>query len=211
VNGTEALIALGAILLVFGYLGFRHGSRAELTTLALILGSRWLLERRGDELVLWINRLYQGVLFLRHGGLTAQDPGQVFATIRSAQPLISADFKPAFLVGLTVLLIIMAYAIGRLLRAGSSLLGMLLGLLNGYIILQYFVSLLPHRLPEPLALLTGRPAPTGDREIQAVTTSVRQLLGEYDTYVVLVIVGVILIWVVGSIQPSKGGQSGGKD
>jgi len=210
VNSTEALIALGAILLIFGYLGFRHGSRAELTTLALILGLRWLLERRGDELVLWINRLYQAFLFLRRGGLTAEDPSRVFATVRSAQPLISADFKPTFLVGLTVLVVIAAYAIGRLLRAGSSLIGMLLGLVNGYIIIQFFVSLLPRRLPEPLSILMGRPSPAGDEEIRAMTAPVRHLLSEYDTYVVLAIVGVILIWVVGSIQPAKGGQSGGK-
>ncbi|NOZ28768.1 MAG: hypothetical protein GXP39_12050 [Chloroflexi bacterium] len=208
-SNTGATIALGAILLVFGWIGFKRGLRAEISTLMLIISSRVLISRWGDQIVWWTNNLYRGALFVLKGGLSAQDPGQVFVAIRQAPPLISADFKPTYLVGLSVLAIILAYAISRLplFRTGSSLLGALVGMINGYVVVQFFLRLLPRELPEPLALVAGRSSVTGGDQIRAATAPIRGLVGEYGSYLALAVIGGILFLVVNSIRPEKGGGS----
>jgi len=192
VNDTEKLIVLGALLLIFGWIGFKRGVRAELGTLALILGTQILMDRKGDLLVDWINKLYRAFLFAFKGGLGADDPGAVFAAVRKAPPLISQDFQPHFSVAVTVAAVVLAYiVIGRLrpFVGKASFLGGLLGLINGYLVIHLFLSRLPI-VPDPLNVLTGRTPIASSAQVRAATTPVRWFL------------------VVRSIQPEKrgGGQ-----
>ncbi len=206
-NGSETTIGLGAILFVFAWIGFHRGVRAELGTLALILGSRLLIERKGDWLVFVLNNLYRAILFVLKGGLTTEDPSPIFASLRQVRPLISREATPTFLLVLFVLIIIVAYTLLgrlRLFRGASSLLGALLGMINGYLVTFFFLPLLPEDLPEPLAFVTKTLPLGGNAEIQTATQPLRTLIQDHGSYVALGVVGLILLFVVRTIQPERG-------
>ncbi len=203
-TNRETLIALGTVLFIFAWIGFRRGLRAELGTLLLILGSRMLIERRGDWLIALINSLYRGLLFFLKGGLTSDEPGRVFAAVRSARPLISREIAPTLQLVLFVLSILAAYTVLnrlRLFQGASSLLGALLGAINGYLIIVFFLPLLPRDLPEPLEFLSEILPIAGRPEIQAAMRPLRALIDDYQSFVMVGVIGLLLFLVVRTIQP----------
>ncbi|MCD6291683.1 MAG: hypothetical protein J7M34_14385, partial [Anaerolineae bacterium] len=85
--------------------------------------------------------------------------------------------------------------------------GALLGMTNGYILLRIFLPKLPQSLPEPLALLSGRSsataAGTSQVQVKEALKPLSGLVGGHGSYIILGIVGLIVVWVVSSIQPER--------
>jgi len=201
----ETLVALIGFLVLFGWIGRRRGTRAELITLGVILGSRMAVELWGDRVISITNRLCRFALFLLRGGVTADNPGEIWAKISQAPPLISADLKSTFLLTLLVILVVATYLLSyiKLFRGKSSWWSALLGMVNGYLLNAFFLPILPKGLPGPLAVLgTAAPSERGV-QIGVASESLRTFLDQYRSILWLGVIGLALYLIVRSIEPEK--------
>lgn len=207
-NETQTLIAFLAILLIFGWIGRRRGTRAELSTLAFIVLTQALIRNYGDVLLFVINNLYRAVRFVLAGGLFVEDPTQVFAKVRNVGPLIGPEVAPVFWLVVTLALIWLGYQLNRLkwFKGKASLLGGLAGMVNGYTILSILLPKLPRQIPDVLTLLE-QPSQRGQiaAQVRSAARPVTALVDEHSTYVTLAVIGVILYLIVRTIQPEKKG------
>ncbi len=201
----ETLITLLGFLVLFGWIGRRRGTRAELITLGVILGSRMAAELWGDRVIALTNRLYKFALFLLQGGATAENPGEVWTRVSQAPPLISAELRSTFLLTLLVTLVVATYLLSyiKLFRGKSSWWSVLLGMVNGYLLNTFFLPILPKGLPGPLAALGA--ATPAEREVQigAASEPLRAFLSQYRSVLGLGVIGLILYLIVRSIEPEK--------
>lgn len=201
----ETLVTLLGFLVLFGWIGRRRGTRAELITLGVILGSRMAAELWGDRVIALMNRLYKFALFVLQGGVTAENPGEVWTRVSQAPPLISAELRSTFLLTLLVMLVVATYLLSyiKLFRGKSSWWSILLGMVNGYLLNAFFLPILPKGLPGPLAAL-GAAAPS-EREVQIGVASepLRAFLSQYRSVLGLGVLGLILYLIVRSIEPEK--------
>jgi len=200
-------IVLGAFLLLFGWLGYRRGSRAELATLVVTIGARLFLEARGPDLVKIINRMAVGFLFLVRGGFTSDNPSAVIASLRERGPLISDQAAPTFLLILFVGAVVLTYLLGsaKQLKSKSTLWSALLGAANGLVLKTIFLPLLPQATPAPLAPLSALALGGGLSSMDAALQPLRALADRYGSAVALPVVVLVVYLVVRSIQPEKKG------
>ncbi len=130
------------VALIFGYIGYQRGILRELFAAPAILLAPTLGPWLGQVLKPWINRCYRLILFARFGGLATDDLGSVMAKVRKVPPLIStpADAVRAGVVCF-LLVILSGYLIGEWRIKGpkdraTRLLGALIGIVNGYVLVQ---------------------------------------------------------------------------
>lgn len=161
----------------------------------------------GQSLVIsWANKLSVMVRFALQGGLTADDPGVVFASVRELPPLIATDqHELQFTLALFSFLVIFMYLFGRwrfrirptahgpLLIYPISrlrrLMACALGAINGYLLAHVLVPLL---FPQAETVIKV----PGDR-----------LASRLDENLVLVIIGLVLVLIIFGLQASGRGQS----
>ncbi|MCS7222502.1 MAG: hypothetical protein RML36_15935 [Anaerolineae bacterium] len=201
----ETLVTLIGFLALFGWIGHRRGTRAELITLGVILGSRIAVELWGDRLVAFVNRLHRFALFIVRGGVTAENPGEVWTRVSQAPPLISAELSSTFLLAFLVLLVVATYLLSyvKLFRGRSSWWSVLVGMFNGYLLNAFFLPILPRGLPGPLAALSAAAPPEREVQIGVASESLRAFLGQYRSVLWLGVIGLILYLIVRSIEPEK--------
>lgn len=108
---------VSAIMIVFAIIGFGRGVRRELLITFAILLVLVVLSWFEAPLVAMVNRLWRLVLFALLGGLTADNPGELFnERVRNRPPLIdTADTGDMFWFRLvfTALVLGFAYWLGR--------------------------------------------------------------------------------------------------
>jgi hypothetical protein len=156
----------------------------------------------GQSLVIgWANRLSAMARFALQGGLIADDPGAVFAEVRSLPPLIGTEqHKLRFTLALFGWLPIFMYLLGRWrFRIRPTAFGPLLiyrvsrrrrlmacglGVINGYLIARFLVPLL---FPQPEMVIK---VPSGE------------VVSILDENLALVLVGFVLILIVFGLQAS---------
>lgn len=201
----ETLITLIGFLVLFGWIGHRRGTRAELITLGVILGSRMAAELWGDRVVALVNRLHRFAVFVARGGVTAESPGEVWTRVSQAPPLISAERSSTFLLALLVLLVVTTYLLSyiKLFRGKSSWRSVLLGMVNGYLLNAFFLPILPKGLPGPLAALSTAAPPERGVQIGVASEPLRAFLSQYRSVLWLGVIGLILYLIVRSIEPEK--------
>jgi hypothetical protein len=162
------IILLATIMAIFGVIGYLSGTKAALLTTVVILIGLILIARAGPAIARLINGVDFGVRFVLAGGLAALGaPGDraaaiahVIESMGTIQPLVAPTNPGPALVLVLLVLVLLSLLIGRHprlpLRGPSSLGGLLLGLLNGYLLGAYLlVSLFPVDaafLPLPLGL-----------------------------------------------------------
>lgn len=166
------MLAVATIMTAFGVIGFLRVTKASAIILALLLLGPALLRAFGERLIAIINRLG---LFILGGGMSALAGGDAGkglseALSKSGKPLIDPAAPATFYLLMFYLIVLIALLIGSLkpfkLSGRFSFSGLLLGLVNGYIVAAYSLAVLFPEfaiLPTPLAIkgMTPLSPPTG--------------------------------------------------
>jgi hypothetical protein len=176
---TAVLIVAAAIMAVFGVMGYLRGTRYGIITAVLFCGGLVIGARSGDQVVKLVNGLVIGIRLMLSGGLQAMGSGnaealrQAIAKAGGVKPLIPADQPGAALVLVLFVVLGLSLLLGafKALKGAASLLGLIFGLINGYIIVAAFLLALAPELavlPLPFDLggaataavsITAAPAP----------------------------------------------------
>ena len=156
----HVLVGIGVI---FGLIGFLRGVAREIVTAIGIIVAYLILRWGERPLTAWVNRLYRMGVFAARGGLVAEDPTPIWARVRGLPPLIETDAeKLTFrLVAFAVLAVFSYIAGNRIFRRRaktfgpliiypgpplfSRLLGIAVGLMNGYLVANFAI---PHAFPK---------------------------------------------------------------
>lgn len=193
-------VVLGAVILggLFGL--FQIPVWQACVTAGIVIG-RVLTTWGRPVIVGWANKLSAMSRFALQGGLTAEDPGAVFAGVRDVPPLIATEqdtlrLTLALFSCLPALMYLIARwrfrirptAFGPLLVYRVSkrrrLMACGLGGINGYLIAYFLVPLL---FPQPEAIIR---VPSG------------QVVRILDENLVLVLIGFVLILIIFGLQTS---------
>ena len=152
---------LGLVLAFFGFLGFRRGVNRELLLMIGIGLGILFAAKGGPSLQPQVNRFYKLGRFALQGGLTAENPADVWAGLNDLAPLIDTPEKVELLsLGLFLGVVGLFYALGQAFYAGPHspwlrLLGLISGGINGFLIAYY---LIPIVFPQPVAVIEVRSA-----------------------------------------------------
>lgn len=154
------LVGIGAI---FGLIGLLRGVAREVATAIGIIIAYLILKWGESPLTVWVNRLYRMGIFAARGGLVAEDPTSIWAEVRELPLLIETDTERLVfrLVAFAVLVLLSYIAGNKIFRRRpktfgpliiypgppifSRLLGIAVGLMNGYLVANFAI---PHAFPE---------------------------------------------------------------
>ncbi len=162
----EVLIILATIMAIFGVIGYTHGTRFSLFYAALALLGIIMLERIGDTLIRMIDLFYRVGRAMLGGGFKAMSGGEggfgkLGELVEKIPSLLGQDDKPLALALLLLLIMLVGFALGKLkvFKNKTSVLGLAVGLLTGYVVSAYLLQpLLPEtgiRLPLLAGLFGG--------------------------------------------------------
>jgi hypothetical protein len=158
------IIILATVMALFGVLGYQRGSRSMLFTSIVTGGALLAFARAGPAIVKYINTMYMAtkigpgaIQALASGDAKALD--KLFASLKAAKPLIPTD-NTGF--GLSVVLLIL---IGlslwasriKYLRGAPSVMGLLFGVINGYLASAYLLNAVSAGSAWPLPFGLSRP------------------------------------------------------
>lgn len=148
---TELLLAFIIYLIFFGWIGYRRGTRRELTVFLVAFFSWLLLLEKGDIFVRIANLGSKFMAFIRAGGL-GENPDEAFGAISDATPWVTQQSASGFLFLIWVVILVLTYwfTSAKIPSAKSRRDGwaILLGVLNGLFYASVF-------LPRLLALAFG--------------------------------------------------------
>jgi uncharacterized membrane protein required for colicin V production len=201
VNLTTQVVML-AVVIVFGFIGFRRGAQREFLVTVAILFAGVLVQVGHNLLLFWANRMYKLMLFVLGGGLGASDPSAAWAKIRALPDLINTAQQQLYLtLGAFVAIVLLAYLLGELIfrqklkpvpvwalpavfvptspHFFARFLGLILGAVNGYLVVRF---LLPRLFPEAKTVVVVPSGPVAD------------FLGRNINYVFIAIVVVLVLW-----------------
>jgi len=157
---VQAPVVVLIVIGLFAWWGRGHGWRREAHITFFIILATILLTYYDELLIAYTNRFWRFFLFAIRGGLIADDPAALFATIRKLPPLIETPFgRTLFKLIFFSLLSVMGWYVGRRRvkiqgeRAGSigpftfttggklnrrdRLFGALLGAVDGYLVANF--------------------------------------------------------------------------
>lgn len=107
---TEILIAFVLYLIIFTWLGWRRGARAELIVLLASVFGWIVLQERGSIFVRLTNFAGKFITLVRAGGLTG-DQDAALAALVKAPNIITEESTSAYLFLLWAILVVLAYMI----------------------------------------------------------------------------------------------------
>ncbi len=163
---TFIIVVVAAVMTFFAVIGFLRVVRASVIILILLTTSLALLQAFGPRLIAIINRLWQ---FFMGGGLNALagDGGRSLSEALSqpVKPPIDPNAPATFYLLTFYFIVLVALLIGSLkpflLSGRFSFTGLLVGLINGYIVAAYSIAVLFPEfavLPVPLPVKGMTPA-----------------------------------------------------
>lgn len=151
----EALIVLATIMALFGVIGYLRGAKSSLFTALVIWVGLVLITQFGSKIATTINGLVFAVVFVLSGGLAALGGGgdraaaldEVLKKMPDPPKLVNPDGTGIGIIAVFVLLAVAGFLLGmlKIFKSKSSVWGLLIGLVNGYVLSAY---LLPRILPE---------------------------------------------------------------
>ncbi len=205
----QGLIILSLFLLAFGYLGWKRGFRRELATLLfIVLGYRLWTTSWGDALVSRVNQSWFMVQIALKAKFDMTKMMELASQTKKVEPLISKDAQNAFLFFVFLALVFLGYAIGHLgcclgsllrkvLGGPPSLIGALLGMLNGYLLVQWLFPTLITVMPSAPA---GRPVTARAAQATSAKSALAQgfaqlakLFGLDSAHFLLILVGLTVL------------------
>jgi uncharacterized membrane protein required for colicin V production len=195
-------VVLLAVVIVFGLIGFRRGAQREFLVTVAVLFAGVLVQVGHDQLVFWANRMHKLTLFVLGGGLGASDPSAAWAKVRALPNLIANQQQQLYMtLAVFAAIVLLAYLLGDLIfrqklkpvsvwalpavfiptspHFFARFLGLILGAVNGYLIVRF---LLPRLFPVAKTIVV---VPSG---------SLADFLGKNINYVFIVIVVVLVLW-----------------
>lgn len=143
----EVLIVLATIMAVFGVIGFQRGTKFSVFYIALALLGIVVLERIGDTLVNIIDLLYRVSRAMLGGGFKAMSSGEggfskLGDLVEKVPSLVGKDDRQIALALILLFIMMLGFFLGALkvFKNKSSLLGLALGLLTGYVVSAYLLQ-----------------------------------------------------------------------
>lgn len=200
----QGMITLALFLAGFGYLGWRRGYRRELLALVgIVVGHRLWTTSLGDKFVAWVNQMYIMMRIAIEARFDLAKMLELTAKINEMKPLISAERKDPFLFFTFLGLVLLGYGMGHsdsdLMQAPPSLVGALLGAINGYLIVVWLFPTLFSVLP---GATPGRPVTTrvagGTTTRDVLAQGIKELAGVFGLdpgQLLVIVVGILVLWV----------------
>ncbi len=220
---TLVVIILGAIMALFAVLGYLHGTQSAVLTLLAVVAGLAIIASVGGRIITLINTVFRviaagGIQTLSSGG----DLAQLRTRMAAVPPLIPPNAVGAALLLLLTILILVAVLAGRhrRFRRPPSGMGLVVGLVSGYLVGAYLLDqLLPSLvaiLPLPFGLgaeiTQGRAVPAGQtvdigaQLLQAVTSASQSSL---SAAAMILVVSLILIALLANAGSRRGAGAGG--
>lgn len=202
VNVSEYLL-MGLALGLFALIGFRRGVHRELISLIGIGLGMLIANGMTAALTPTVNHYYRMLQFAVKGGLSAPDPTAAWAASQSAPALIRTTTQQQTLgVAIFAVVALIFVGIGQWRGApprsfGLRVLGVLMGLINGFLVARFLTPVL---FAAPRALIA---LPSG--EVQAALNN-SQTIAFVILFFVLVLIALGLYSASGS--KGRGGQGG---
>jgi hypothetical protein len=146
------------IIALFAWQGYQRGIWSELIKMIFVVGGlllgtpAWL----GLTLVKAINGIFLSLQFLIHGGLKAVITGnfnanalsKIFETISRIPPPVSAQNMELAMFLVMLFLVIIGYLASKFIKKNAMPgLGMVAGIINGFLLSYIFLPLLPRKSP----------------------------------------------------------------
>ena len=198
----QGVITLALFLAGFGYLGWRRGSRREFVALlGIILGHRVWTTELGERFVLWVNQWY---IMMKIGIEARFDPikmAELSANIGQIKPLITPERQDAFLFFTFLALVMLGYALGQtsFAEAPHSLVGALMGMVNGYLLVLWLFPTLFAVLPSaPPGRSAAARVAGGASTRDVLAQGIRELAAVFGLeagQLLLLVVGGLVLWV----------------
>ncbi len=220
------LILLALLMSLFGILGYLFGLKASVLTAGVIWLLLMLIARAGGTIAQLINGLYYGIQFVMAGGLQAMSSSgdraaamaRVTQQISPVKTLMSGNTAGSeFVVILGILLILtVMLSLTEPIRGPQSKLGLVIGLISGYLVGGYILNVLvpglnfplPYGLTPRLAAAQGvAPVPSVPATNQSLGAQLLQLLQSInETTLQLLIMFVIATFIISAIRLSMRGS-----
>jgi hypothetical protein len=159
-----AVYLVGAIVVVFGVVGYLRGWRREAVALAGLVVGWALVIFAGQILVTFVDRAYLMIRYTFSGGFDVGDSDALLRSLR-AHPLVDPGNPYPLYAAVFAIILVGVYYVGSRAAAGpgdfvAKMLGVPIGLLNGYLLsyalLQYAAPAAFGRSLEPTAAIVGR-------------------------------------------------------
>jgi len=204
VGDSERTILFFVLLGIFAYQGFRRGLMAETAKLVLI-GIGYALNQptlAGNVAIRIINTAYAVV----HGMLGgARAAGGVNAAVQVQ--LIKPENTSIALFLMFLIVIGLGYAVSARLQRANPLAGMVVGLLNGFLLSYLFLPALPDQVPvnlpgssDAVSGLTQSPAGLGLTGAQVLLAPFYLLYQQVDTWIVPITIVLIVLIAMRNIK-----------
>ncbi len=225
----QANILFWIIIALFAWQGYQRGLWSELIKLAfigagLMLGSP---QRLGNTLIQAMNGSYKALMFLKHGGIKAVITGNfdaetmssIFAKVESIPKLVPSNNMDLALFLVLIILIGIGYLVSKLIKKDAKPgLGIVLGVINGFLLSYIFLPLLPDKPPFEVRGLTPRGVIT---QVSALLTYILQAIFKviigifgflhsiFGAWTIPFLLFIIIILALNSLTPVKksGNQS----
>ncbi|MEA3408332.1 MAG: CvpA family protein [Chloroflexota bacterium] len=158
---VDKYIFMATILGLFGFIGFRRGANRELLSIIAVAVGMLLSDRLAQLFYPLVNRFHKLGQLALSGGLTSDNPAEAWQEVQKLPPLIETPADIQFL-GLVIFFIIVLffYLVGQ--RTIPSpyaiimkILGMCVGVVNGFLMIYYLFPVLFPRSKAVIALPGG--------------------------------------------------------
>lgn len=204
-----AVIISATVMAIFGVIGYQRGTKSSVFTISMILLELLVMNHLGNKVSRLVNGINYGVHFTLAGGLQALGGSgdkseaikQVIQSMGEVQPLIKGDGAGtgmALMFGILAILILLLGGI-KWFRGQSSGLGLVLGLVSGYLVSAYVLGILmPEasvQLPLPSWLSSGKNVANA-AQAAAVASSESNLVNQLTHLVTQTLNERTLAWIV---------------
>ncbi len=210
VQTWQGVITLALFLVAFGALGWRRGYRRELAALlGIFIGYKIWTTPLGDKVVSYVNQFgFMGLVALK-AGFDPQKMFELAANPQGISPLISPERKEAFLFFAFLFMVMLGYGAGylgccigsllrRLLDSPPSLVGFILGAINGYLLIIWLfptlIMVLPTAQPGVVAARAAEEPSTRSLILEGVK-EFAGVLGLEPGQLLVAFVGLGVLWV----------------
>ncbi|NPA89972.1 MAG: hypothetical protein GXO55_00740 [Chloroflexi bacterium] len=199
----QGIVTLFALLLLFGYLGWRRGfAREFIVFVAILIGQIIRATDLGPQLVVKINQFWALFKIAAKAGFSPPKMLELAGEIATIEPLIPPDRQEAFLFLLFLFVIFLGYFVGQFISSRPSPVGMIMGMINGYLIGALLLPVLPRELP---AHLPGQTASVAQRQqaqevMRRGLQQVGEILGVQPVYALLLLIALLLLWAAWELR-----------
>ena len=211
------VLLLATTMAIFGTLGYLKGSRWIFISLLILLLAFIAIKVAPEQIVSLLNGLYMGVMLTLNGGLGAIASGDLDAakeTLSSIEKPFTAENEDFAL----LLVILGAVGMGLLLylimkKSKSSVFGLILGLVYGYVLAAAVVPLMtniePSKIPVPIIQPADRSAAVAQQAQNGFDQLLATLSSPQNIQILSLLIGVFIALLL-LLTVRKGVKNPGK-